>query len=98
MSRCLLLTQSGHERLRIAARQTDARNPFHRPKIPVVIAQEAMRRRDFIKAIEGSSVAWALAARAQRPTMPNLSKKNCQGRNRSNAVTGTERRHRAAIG
>jgi putative tryptophan/tyrosine transport system substrate-binding protein len=29
-----------------------------------------MRRRDFIKAIAGSSVAWPLAARAQQPTLP----------------------------
>ena len=29
-----------------------------------------MRRRDFIRAIAGSSVAWPVAARAQQPTMP----------------------------
>jgi len=29
-----------------------------------------MRRRDFVKAIASSSVAWPLAARAQRPTIP----------------------------
>jgi hypothetical protein len=29
-----------------------------------------MRRRNFIKAIAGSSVAWPLVARAQQPTMP----------------------------
>jgi putative tryptophan/tyrosine transport system substrate-binding protein len=29
-----------------------------------------MRRRDFIKAIAGSSVAWPLTARAQQKTMP----------------------------
>jgi putative tryptophan/tyrosine transport system substrate-binding protein len=29
-----------------------------------------MRRRDFIKAIAGSSVAWPLAARAQQATLP----------------------------
>jgi len=38
MPRCPLLTQSGHERLRIAAVQTSLWNPFRRPQIPDVIA------------------------------------------------------------
>src|SRR5215469_11334012 len=31
-----------------------------------------MRRRDFIRAIAGSSVAWPVVARAQQPTMPGI--------------------------
>src|SRR5215469_9251703 len=37
MRRCLLLTQSGHERLRIAAVQTSPWNPFRGAQIPAVI-------------------------------------------------------------
>src|SRR5262249_18874230 len=36
--RCLLLTQSGHERLRIAVVQTDPSSPFRRSQFPAVIA------------------------------------------------------------
>src|ERR1700746_1497756 len=36
--------------------------------VPALV--EAMRRRDFIKAVAGSSVACSLPARAQQPAMP----------------------------
>jgi hypothetical protein len=36
---CLLVTQSGHERLRIAAVQTDPQTPFRQSQIPAVIAK-----------------------------------------------------------
>src|SRR5215472_7378847 len=35
---CLLLIQSGHERLRIAAVRPDRRTPFRRSQIPAVIS------------------------------------------------------------
>jgi glutathione S-transferase len=37
-SRCPLMTQSGHERLRVVAVQIDGPTPFRRSKIPAVIA------------------------------------------------------------
>jgi hypothetical protein len=44
MSGCLLLTQSGHRRLRIAAVQLDLRTPFRQSQIPAVIAAKGVAR------------------------------------------------------
>jgi hypothetical protein len=79
--RCLLLTQSGHSVLRIFVAQNDGSAPFHRSQIPAVIGLrssvvpslgQAMRRRDFIKAIAGSGAVWplTLTTSAQQPKVP----------------------------
>jgi putative ABC transport system substrate-binding protein len=78
--RCPLLTQSGHQRLRIAAVQTDPRAPFRRPQKPDVISVgvgvvlkhwgRAMRRRDFIKVIATAAPLWPLSAHAQQKPVP----------------------------
>ena len=79
MPRCLLLTQSGHERFRIAAVQIWALSPIssianpccNQVLIGVVPALgKAMRRRDFIKVVAGSASVWPLAAHAQQPVIP----------------------------
>jgi hypothetical protein len=67
-----MLTHSGHGLLEIAALQTGLFAPFRRSQIRAVIplwfslGGEAMRRRDFIKAIAGSATAWSVGARAQQ--------------------------------
>ena len=74
MRECLLLTQSGHGRLRIAVVQLipepipPGANPCCNEPVAGVLLSlgAAMRRRDFIKAITVSA-AWPLAARAQQP-------------------------------
>jgi len=40
---CPLLTQSGHEGLKITTVQTDPRTPFHQPQIPAVIAPLSLK-------------------------------------------------------
>jgi hypothetical protein len=74
------LTQSGHERLRIAAVQLDPEPHFvdrksrcNRVLFGVVTALvKAMRRRDFIKVIAGSATVWPLTVRAQQPVPAGL--------------------------
>jgi putative ABC transport system substrate-binding protein len=67
--------------LRIFVAQNDGSAPFHRSQIPAVIGLrssvvpslgQAMRRRDFIKAIAGSGAVWplTLTTRAQQPKVP----------------------------
>src|SRR6516164_10047403 len=71
------MTQSGHSVLRIVATQNHVRTPM-----PVVAKPccnrrcdwrgpepwgKAMRRRDFIKVVTSSAMAWSLVAHAQQP-------------------------------
>src|SRR5215468_11130491 len=56
-SECPLLTQSGHERRRIAAVQTDPETPFRRPQIPAVI--------DFENRRSPKPLGWAMRRRSR---------------------------------
>jgi len=72
---CQLLTQSGHSVLKIAVMQNEGWTPFRRSEIPDVMRAcwrspgpgQAMRRRNFIKAIAGLGAVWPLSVYAQQP-------------------------------